>query len=58
MPSKTSLSPADREFFQWVAAAAFTNPFSAQRLEFDRKIAGATFKDETERAESDRKSVV
>lgn len=57
MPAKTTLAAKDREFFQWVAAAAFTNPFSARRLEFDHKIAGTTFNDETERAEFLKRTV-
>jgi hypothetical protein len=50
MPERNSLAGSDREFFHWVARAAFTNPFSAERLEFDQRIAQATFRNETERA--------
>jgi transcriptional regulator with AAA-type ATPase domain len=57
MPSQSSLSSADREFFQWVAGAAFANPFSEQRLDLDRKIIGAPFKNETERGEYLKRSV-
>jgi len=56
MPSKTAILPADLEFFRWVAGAAFANPFSEQRLELDRKIAGQ-FCNEDERAEFLRRSV-
>ncbi|HOL32457.1 MAG TPA: hypothetical protein PK052_10790, partial [Anaerohalosphaeraceae bacterium] len=34
------LSNSDRTFFQLVADATFTNPFSRQRAEIDRKISG------------------
>ena len=51
MPATATLSAKDREFFQWVSAAAFTNPFSPQRLEVDQKILNRTFRDESERAE-------
>ena len=57
MPTKTTIPPAEREFFQWVAGAAFANPFSEQRLVLDRKIAGQPFKNETERAEFLKRSV-
>ena len=57
MPANAALSKSDREFFQWVAGAAFTNPFSPQRLEFDQKIANRKFSDETERAEFLKQSV-
>src|SRR6185503_7765060 len=48
MAIKATVSAADREFFQWVSHAAFVNPFTDQRYELDRKIAGK-FKDEEER---------
>ena len=57
MPAKTAiLPPAELEFFQWVAGAAFANPFSEQRLELDRRIAGQ-FRNDDERAEFLRRSV-
>ncbi len=34
------LTPAERDFFKMAAQAAFTNPFSQNRIELDRKIAG------------------
>ena len=37
---KIALSPSFREFFALVAHAAFTNPFSPQRAELDRRISG------------------
>jgi DNA-binding NtrC family response regulator len=55
--ARTSIAPADREFFQCVASAVFANPFSEQRLELDKQITGATFKTESERAESLRRAV-
>lgn len=36
--AKIKLNTSDREFFQLVSRASFTNPFSDQRLEIDRKI--------------------
>jgi len=41
MKPTLKLSATDREFFATVARAAFTNPFSQERVEFDRQIAGA-----------------
>jgi DNA-binding NtrC family response regulator len=35
-----SIAPTDREFFRQVAEAAFANPFGADRLKADRRIAG------------------
>ena len=40
--SKKKLTPSDREFFSLVSTAAFTNPFSEQRVQLDRKISGST----------------
>jgi DNA-binding NtrC family response regulator len=40
MTASDTLSPADREFFELVSQAAFSNPFSDTRQEFDMKIAG------------------
>jgi transcriptional regulator with AAA-type ATPase domain len=57
MPAKSALSTSDREFFQWVDRAAFTNPFSPQRLEFDYRIANKSFRDEAERVEYLRSAV-
>jgi len=57
VPIKAAISDDDREFFQWVAGAAFVNPFSAERLDLDRKIAGTAFRDETERAEFLKRAV-
>lgn len=37
---RSRLSAADREFWTLVARAAFANPFSDERAEIDRKIAG------------------
>ncbi|MCI0499950.1 MAG: sigma 54-interacting transcriptional regulator [Planctomycetales bacterium] len=49
--SKIKLSNPDRTFFQLVADATFTNPFSAERAEIDRRISGIS-------APSDRKQQV
>lgn len=51
MAAKATIAPAEREFFQWVASAAFANPFSEHRLELDKRIAGTAFRNERERAE-------
>ncbi len=40
MAATTQLSPGDREFFQVVSRALFSNPFGQERTELDRKIAG------------------
>ena len=40
-----TLTSAEREFFQEVSAAAFANPFSAQRQELDRKITGSSLRE-------------
>src|ERR1044071_4650242 len=50
MAGKNRARGNDREFWQWVSRAVFANPFSEQRLELDRRIAGS-FKNEAERAE-------
>ena len=42
MTMTLKLTPSDREFFNKVAQAAFTNPFSQARVELDRSIAGRT----------------
>jgi DNA-binding NtrC family response regulator len=51
MGATITLAPEDREFFGWVAAAAFANPFGNERMALDRRIANAetSFADETER---------
>jgi DNA-binding NtrC family response regulator len=36
-----TISPQDREFFMLVWKAVFTNPFSEERAELDKKISGA-----------------
>jgi DNA-binding NtrC family response regulator len=41
MASRLTLSAGDHEFFNTVATAAYTNPFSVEREALDRKIAGA-----------------
>ena len=40
MPDPKRLSPSDREFFQLVARAAFSNPFGEERDRVDHEIAG------------------
>lgn len=40
MSKSLSLPSAERDFFTYVAQAAFVNPFSPARIELDRKIAG------------------
>jgi len=40
MPAPAKLSPAEREFFEVVAQAVFTNPFSDERAEIDRRLMG------------------
>lgn len=57
MPAKTSISSGDREFLQWVAGAAFANPFSEQRQELDAKITGVRFTNEAERGRNLRRVV-
>lgn len=51
-----TLTTAEREFFRDVSEAAFANPFSAQRLELDRKITGASWR-EPERVHRIREAV-
>lgn len=41
MAVRQPLSSGDREFFRLVSRAAFTNPFSPERIEIDRKIVGS-----------------
>ncbi len=41
MEPTLKLSVANREFFSMVARAAFTNPFSQERMDVDRQIIGA-----------------
>jgi len=36
-----SISDGDREFFQGLEKSAFTNPFSDERIESDRRVAGS-----------------
>ena len=40
MNRKVKLSNQDHEFFQYVAQAAYCNPFSSERVELDLKISG------------------
>ena len=42
MNKPMSLTAADRDFFRTVALAAFANPFSPERDQLDRRIAGET----------------
>jgi DNA-binding NtrC family response regulator len=42
METKNILSSEDREFFELVSRAAFSNPFSDDRVELDLKIAGCS----------------
>ncbi len=42
MANKIKLTAEDRAFFQLVGAAAFSNPFSEQRDQLDRQLAGVT----------------
>ena len=46
MQSQLKLAPADREFFGLVTRAAFSNPFTDERADIDRRIAGLTAHDE------------
>ncbi len=42
MAKREQLSPEEREFFDGVARAAFSNPFGDERLDLDRRIAGVS----------------
>ena len=57
MLSMATISSADREFLQWVASAAFVNPFSEQRHDLDWKITRVRFKDEAARGRCLRRVV-
>src|SRR5882724_10423398 len=52
----TVLDTKEREFWRLIADAAFSNPFSEQRLELDLKIAG-DFHGESERVALLKKSI-
>ena len=50
MEKRATLTAAERNYFSLVSRAVFTNPFSDERIELDRKIAGITEEvSETER---------
>lgn len=51
MARPSTLQASDREFWHWVAHAAFANPFSELRYELDWKITGRRFKDGAGRGE-------
>lgn len=40
MASKVTVDAADRDFWEVIARAAFSNPFSEERVELDRRIIG------------------
>ncbi|MEK7678161.1 MAG: sigma 54-interacting transcriptional regulator [Verrucomicrobiota bacterium] len=40
METNVSIESADREFFELIAQAAFSNPFSEERAELDQRIVG------------------
>ena len=42
MSRQARLQPSERDFLRLVASAAFTNPFTDERAEIDRRIAGAS----------------
>jgi len=44
MKNRVKLSAGDLDFFRMVARAAFSNPFSFERHEYDRRIVGASEK--------------